>query len=135
MQILNSISVLLFGIFPDCLLYEIINTYIFLNFSFQKNYSVPWHQDGDGRHLEMPVVASIENPNLSHLLTRSDSLRSSAERSDGDLSSVDKRVSFNNDVKIKCIPSKKSNNNKTSSESHQSRESNKIEWCNNLGWN
>jgi len=71
----------------------------------------------------MPVVASFENPNLSHLLTRSDSLRSSAERSDGDLSSVDKRVSFNNDVKIKCIPnSKKSNNNKTSSESYSSRE-------------
>ena len=43
-------------------------------------------------------------------------LRSSAERSDGDLSSVDKRVSFNNDVKIKCIP-KKSNNNKSSSAS------------------
>ena len=57
-------------------------------------------------------------------------LRSSAERSDGDLSSVDKRVSFNNDVKIKCIP-KKSNNNKSSTasgtESHTTlKEGNKI---------
>ena len=60
----------------------------------------------------MPVVTT-ENPGLSHPLTCSDSLRSSVERSDGDLSSVDKRVSFNNDIKIKRIP-KKLNNTKAS---------------------
>ena len=60
----------------------------------------------------MPVIAT-KNPSLSHLLIRSDSLSSSAELSDGDLSSVDKRVSFNNNVKIKCIPKKSNNKNTT----------------------
>ena len=52
-------------------------TFIFLFFySFRTPNSVPWHQDGGGRHAEMPVVAAENNPNLSHLLlTRSDSLR------------------------------------------------------------
>ena len=73
----------------------------------------------------MPVVAT-KNPSLSHLLIRSDSFSSaSAELSDGDLSSVDKRVSFNNDVKIKCIP-KKSNDNKNTASGTESSKTSRI---------
>lgn len=52
------------------------------------------------------LASSHPHLGLNKFLQRSDSLRSSGERSDdlGSVSSENKRVSFNNDVKIKRIP-------------------------------
>ena len=51
-------------------------------------------------------ITAPTNKNLNLLLRRSDSLRSSGSGGSGSLTSESKRVSFNNDVRIKRIPVK-----------------------------